>query len=148
MVPPTHALGPQWIRSELIDIVAAFVVERDVEALFFFLAGYTDPDCGIYDHQNYVGQYTAVHKRCDDAYRLKPDLLTDSILESRASEGGIREHACENRTHKTTDAVDTEHVQGIVVAQPRFKHGYAKITAQTGCESDPDCMRFRKKPGS
>ena len=86
--------------------------------------------------------------RCpDNGQKLHPQLSGISVKEPSGAfrNGGVREDAGGQRSPDTTQTVNTESIQGIVVSQHVFQFGNADITEQTSQASDNERGRHVHK---
>src|SRR5436190_16456061 len=111
------------LRARRLQVVAAFVVQREVEAVGLRLGIHAQR--GELRHQvQRPGRHQAAPCAGDrHRQRLRPDLAehADARRIADAAQRLAGEHAGQQRADDAADAVHAEHVERIVVAQPALQ---------------------------
>src|SRR5476649_2410453 len=102
-------------KTNVLQVVAAFVVLCQVEANRFFFIGHTQTHDGVQDLEDDEGDDRGVDHREAHAFGLNPDLCGDVGDGAEATQGRCSEHTGQDRAEDTADTVHAEGVQGVVI---------------------------------
>src|SRR5258705_1632282 len=172
---PNRSSGRDLVRSRPqynLHVVGALGVLGDVETFPLHLNGGAQADDDIDDLVEDRRTDARPHQRGADAPGLRDhlrrevvvgDLAGGVIHDARATEGRIHQDAGAERADDAADAVDAEHVEGVVVAERVLDHGAEEQadhtdheaehdrshrTGITGCGRDRDKSRHRARNGA
>src|SRR3546814_2943081 len=122
-----------------LPILGAFAVLAEIEPFAFDLRRDAQPGEPSGDSDRDRGADRCPDDRRHHRLKLDPDLRADPhrAIARPAKDGGVDDAGADRADH-AADAVDTERIERIVIAEPRFKDGDGVVTKDAGDRAKHD----------
>ena len=111
--------SPQSIASSRLHVVAHFPVEFLVKPCHFLVIVHSEAHHFIQTPSQNIGHDIGIECDHNDGDRLHPDLSRVATDETLAAHAGKKTGG--ERAPDTTQAMDSHHIQGVVIAQFEFE---------------------------